>query len=424
MELIVFLDSALVAWRKPSFSLLSAIAATALAACGHPAPPPTFPPTEVDALEVRPRDLPLSLEYAAQLRGIREVEVRARVSGILLERRYEEGQPVKAGDLLFRIDPAPFRAEAERARAELGVQQANLQQARRERDRMVPLFDQKLASQRDRDNSMAAFETSQAAVTAAEAALKSAELNLSYTDVRAPIAGLTSREVRSEGSLVTAGDDSSLLAYLVQADRLYVEVALPEADAELVRAAHVKNAEHLKVLVIDARGRTIGPPASIEYISPRVDDSTGTVAIRAVLDNAGATGLLPGRVARAHVEGVSVPGSLVVPKRALMHGAQGSFVWVIGAGEQVAAKPVQLGASSGNDVVVASGLVAGDRVVVDGILKVQPGAPVHATMLAPDGAPAAAPGVPAAAPPANGNGAPAEPPSRADGAPSGGQGSQ
>jgi len=424
MELIVFLDSALVAWRKPSFSRLSAIAATALAACGHPAPPPTFPPTEVDALEVRPRDLPLSLEYAAQLRGIREVEVRARVSGILLERRYEEGQPVKAGDLLFRIDPAPFRAEAERARAELGVQQANLQQARRERDRMVPLFDQKLASQRDRDNSMAAFETSQAAVTAAEAALKSAELNLSYTDVRAPIAGLTSREVRSEGSLVTAGDDSSLLAYLVQADRLYVEVALPEADAELVRAAHAMNAEHLKVLVIDARGRTIGPPASIEYISPRVDDSTGTVAIRAVLDNAGATGLLPGRVARAHVEGVSVPGSLVVPKRALMHGAQGSFVWVIGAGEQVAAKPVQLGASSGNDVVVASGLVAGDRVVVDGILKVQPGAPVHATMLAPDGAPAAAPGVPAAAPPANGNGAPAEPPSRADGAPSGGQGSQ
>jgi len=420
----VFLDSALVAWRKPSFSLLLAIAATALAACGHPAPPPTFPPTEVDALEVRPRDLPLSLEYAAQLRGIREVEVRARVSGILLERRYEEGQPVKAGDLLFRIDPAPFRAEAERARAELGVQQANLQQARRERDRMVPLFDQKLASQRDRDNSMAAFETSQAAVTAAEAALKSAELNLSYTDVRAPIAGLTSREVRSEGSLVTAGDDSSLLAYLVQADRLYVEVALPEADAELVRAAHAMNAEHLKVLVIDARGRTIGPPASIEYISPRVDDSTGTVAIRAVLDNAGATGLLPGRVARAHVEGVSVPGSLVVPKRALMHGAQGSFVWVIGAGEQVAAKPVQLGASSGNDVVVASGLVAGDRVVVDGILKVQPGAPVHATMLAPDGAPAAAPGVPAAAPPANGNGAPAEPPSRADGAPSGGQGSQ
>src|SRR5262249_8401485 len=128
---------------------------------------------------------------------------------------------------------------------------------------------------------------------------------------------------------------------------------------------------------------------------------------------------------------VSVPTSLVIPKRALMHGAQGSFVWVIGAGEQVAAKPVQLGASSGNDVVVASGLMSGDRVVVDGILKVQPGAPVHATMLAADGAPSAAPGAPAHAPPgapahaspANANAAPAEPPPRADGTPSGAQGS-
>jgi membrane fusion protein, multidrug efflux system len=424
MEPTVFVDNALAAWRKHCFYPLLAVAAAALTGCGRPAPPPAFPPTEVDALEVRPRDLPLALEYAAQLRGIREVEIRARVSGILLERRYEEGQPVKAGDLLFRIDPAPFRAEAERAKAELGVQQANLEQARRERDRIVPLFDQKLASQRDRDNSIAAFETSQAAVTAAEAALKTADLNLSYTDVRAPIAGLTSREVRSEGSLVTAGDDSSLLAYLVQADRLYVDVALPEADAELVRAANGASAGHVKVIVIDTRGRTIGPPASIEYISPRVDDSTGTVAIRALLDNTGGTGLLPGRVARARIEGVNVSSSLVIPKRALMHGAQGSFVWVIGAGEQVAAKPVQLGPSSGNDVVVASGLAAGDRVVVDGILKVQPGAPVHATMLAADGAPAAAGGPPGATRPSNGNGAQVEPPSRADSAPTGAQGSQ
>ena len=420
MEPTVSAESALTAWRKPSFSPLLAVVALALAACSRSAAPPAFAPTEVDALEVRPRDLPLELEYAAQLRGVREVEVRARVSGILLERRYEEGQPVKAGDLLFRIDPAPFRAEAERTRAELGIQQANLQQARRDRDRIAPLFDQKLASQRDRDNSIAAFETSQAAVTAAEATLKSAELNLSYTDVRAPIAGLTSREVRSEGSLVTAGDDSSLLAYIVQADRLYVEVALPEADAELVRAAHDANPGLVKVSVIDTRGRTIGSQASIEYISPRVDDSTGTVAIRAVLDNGGGGRLLAGRVVRARIAGVSLPGSFVIPKRALMHGAQGPFVWVIGQGEQVAATPVQLGPSSGNDVVVASGLTAGDRVVVDGILKVQPGAAVHATMLNVEGAPANAPGNVNARPPANGSDRATEP---ADIAPTGAQGS-
>src|SRR5215471_13181769 len=141
-------------------SLAAVMACIALAGCSKQQQPAfQMPPMEVGAVEVRPQPLQLALEHAAQLRGVREVEVRARVSGILLKRLYKEGQAVKANELLFRIDPAPFRAEAERARADLGVQQANLQQARRERDRIVPLFDQKLASQRDRDNALAAFET-------------------------------------------------------------------------------------------------------------------------------------------------------------------------------------------------------------------------------------------------------------------------
>jgi membrane fusion protein, multidrug efflux system len=379
--------NALTARRKRFFSppiLATAVALAALAGCGQPAPPPSMPPTEVAALEVRPRDLPLSLEYAAQLRGVREVEVRARVSGIILERMYEEGQPVKEGDLLFRLDPAPFRAEYERARADLGVQQALLQQTTRERDRIVPLYDQKLASLRDRDTAIAAFEGAQANVAAAQAALRTAELSLSYTDVRAPIAGLTSREVRSEGSLVQAGSESSLLTYIVQADRLYVDLALPEGDAELVQAAHAANPDAVSVNVIDLRGQPLGPRAAIEYIAPRVDDATGTVSVRAVLDNT-SNALLPGRVVRTRIDGVNVASSLVIPKRALMHGAQGPFVWAIGAGEKVEPRPVELGAASGNDVVVANGLAAGDRIVVDGILKVQPGAPVRPTMLTADG---------------------------------------
>jgi membrane fusion protein (multidrug efflux system) len=375
------------AWRKPLFSVLLA---AALAACAPPQPPPSFPPAEVASFEVHARELPLDLEYAAQLRGVREIEVRARVSGILLERMYDDGQPVKAGDLLFRIDPAPFRAEAERARAELGVQQANLQQATRERDRIVPLYDRKLASQRDRDTALAAFESAQAAVAAAQAAVRSAELNLSYTDVRAPIAGLTSREVRSEGSLVTAGADSSLLTYIVQSDRLYVDLALPEDDAVLVRAAHAARPDAVVVHVLDARGAPVEPGAVIEFIAPRVDDATGTTAVRAVFDNANDR-LQPGSVVRARIDGVAIASSLVIPKRALMHGSQGAFVWLIGAGEQVTPRPVELGTASGNDVVVTSGLAAGDRIVVDGILKVQPGAPVHATPLAADGAPLPAP---------------------------------
>jgi membrane fusion protein (multidrug efflux system) len=352
-----------------------------LAACGAPpAAPGGFPPVEVGVVEVQPRSLPLPLEYPAQLKGVREVEVRARVSGILLERRYDEGAHVEAGDVLFRIDPDPFRAAVARARAEVGVQEANLGQTRRERDRIVPLFEQRLVSPRERDTALAAFESAEAAVAAARAALRTAELELSYTEVRAPIAGLTSREVRSEGSLVTAGDDSSLLTYIVQADRLYVDLAIADTDAELVRTALANDsAGSVGVQVTDAQGKSIGAMGKIEFVSPRVDDATGTVAIRALLDNPG--GVVPGRIVRAHVEGVTVPGALVIPKRAVMHGAQGAYVWTVDGAGQPAPAPVELGALAGNDVVVTAGLSPGARVVVDGLLKIRPGQPVNAVPL-------------------------------------------
>jgi membrane fusion protein, multidrug efflux system len=352
-----------------------------VAACSEEAAvPPAFAPVEVGVVVVEPRELPLRLEYPAQLKGVREVEVRARVSGILLERRYDEGARVEAGDLLFRIDPDPFRAAVARARAEVGVQEANLQQTRRERDRIVPLYEQKLASLRERDTALAAFESAEAAMAAAQAALRTAELELSYTDVRAPISGLTSREVRSEGSLVTAGTDSSLLTYIVQADRLYVDLAVTDTDAELVHRALASNVDGVGVNLTDAQGRPLGGMGEIEFISPRVDDATGTVAIRAVLANPG--GIVPGRIVRAHIEGVGVPGALVIPKRAVMHGAQGTYVWTVDASGQPAPAPVELGALSGNDVAVTAGLSAGARVVVDGLLKIRPGQPVNAVPIA------------------------------------------
>jgi membrane fusion protein, multidrug efflux system len=366
--------------RGPGFFPL--FAALGLAACGaEPPAVPMPPPVEVGVVDVEPRALPLLLEYPGQLKGVREVEVRARVSGILLERRYNEGEMVQAGDVLFRIDPEPFRAAAARARAEVAVQEANLGQTRRERDRILPLYDQKLASLRERDTALAAFESAEAAIAAARAALRTAELELSYTEVRAPIAGLTSREVRSEGSLVTAGAESSLLTYIVQADRLYVDLAVSDSDADLLRTALASDAASLVgVQVTDAQGRAIGAMGEIEFVSPRIDDATGTVAIRAVLDNPG--GIVPGRIVRAHIEGVSVPGALVIPKRAVMHGAQGAYVWTVDASGQPSPAPVVLGALAGNDVAVTSGLMAGARVVVDGLLKIRPGQPVNAVPIA------------------------------------------
>lgn len=356
-------------------------AAAVVAGCGEPAAMPPPSPVEVGVVVVMPRSLPLALEFPAQLKGVREVEVRARVSGILLERRYDEGERVEAGDLLFRIDPDPFRAEAARARAAVALAEANLNQARRERDRILPLVEQRLASPRDRDNALSAFESAEANLAAAEAALRTAELELSYTEVRAPISGLTSREVRSEGSLVTAGTESSLLTYIVQADRLYVDLAVADTDAELVRAAlEGGKGRHVGVRVVDARGQAIAAMGTIEFISPRVDDATGTIAIRAVLDNP--NGVVPGRIVRARIEGVTVEDALVIPKRAVMHGAQGTYVWTVEGNGQATPAPVELGALSGNDVAVTAGLMPGARVVVDGILKVIPGVPVNAVPIA------------------------------------------
>ena len=382
--------------NRLGITLVALLSLSTLAGCAKQQAQQAFPPMEVGSLEVKPKALALTLEHAAQLRGVREVEVRARVSGILLKRMYVEGSRVKEGELLFRIDPASFEATVAKARADLGVQQANRDATKRERDRVLPLYEQKLISLRDRDTAVAAYESAVAATAATQAALKSAELDLSYTNVRAPISGLTSREARSEGSLVTAGSDTSLLTHIVQADRLYVQFSVPEAEAASIRAANSGGASNpVTVDVLEPSGKVVAAGAKVEFISPAVGDQTGTVDVRAVLANP--QNMLPGQVVRARVNGVTLASSLVIPKRAVMHGVQGSFVWLIGAGDKVEFRSVQLGTTAENDVVVDQGLNAGERIVVEGILKVQPGAVVKGVPLAAEGAPNAPAAPPAVA---------------------------
>jgi membrane fusion protein (multidrug efflux system) len=361
----------------------------ALAGCGaRQAPPAAPPPPEVAVAVVEKADLPLDLAYTGRAVGSREIEVRALVSGILLERRYEEGSAVHRGDVLFRIDPAPYRAAVEQAQAELGVERARLSEARRQRDRISSLLDRKLVSERQLDEAVSAFEVAEANVAAARARLRFAELDLGYTEVRAPISGLTSREVRSEGSLVRAGEDSSLLTRIVQTDPIYIEFSLPETEAAQVRARFAAGSP--PTVRVDLEGGVQHPvPAKLTFVDNAVEMSSGTVRARAVMPNPDGR-LVPGQFLRARLDGVTLPGAVTVPRRAVMSSARGSFVWMVGEGNVVALGPVRVSGMVGERAVIVEGLAGGERVVTEGVLKVQPGVKVKiASPASPDGPPAA-----------------------------------
>jgi membrane fusion protein, multidrug efflux system len=351
----------------------------ALAACGEEPQMQAPPAPEVAVQTVGGDAVPLELTYTARTVGSREVEVRARVSGILLKRRFEEGSRVRQGQPMFLIDPEPVRARASSARAEVAVAKARLDEARRQKDRVLPLFAQNAVSQSRRDEAVSAFEVAQANVVAAESNLRMAELDLGYTDVRAPIGGLTSREVLSEGSLVSTDQDSSLLTKIVQVDPLYIEFAVPEAEAALIRRslapASKAAAPNVKLLLED--GSEYADSAKVTFVDNAVDINSGTVRVRAVLRNPEGQ-LFPGQFIRARVEGVTLTNVVSIPRKAVMSNAQGPFVWIVGAEEKVEMRPVEIGRTMGNNILVTNGLAAGDRFVVDGVLKVQPGVQVSA----------------------------------------------
>lgn len=386
-------------------AVLAGVGALALAGCGAREGQQGAPPSPEVVIDTVARgNLPLDLAYTGRAVGSREVEVRALVSGILLERRYEEGKPVRQGEVLFRIDPDRYRAAVEQAQAELGVESARLAEARRQLERIRALLDQGLVSQRQHDEAISAYEVAQASTAAARARLRTAQLDLGYTEVRAPIAGLTSREARSEGSLVTAGDESSLVTRIVQTDPIYVEFTLPEVEAALVRARVAAGAT--PEVRVELQGGELHPvPAKLTFVDNAVESTTGTVRARAVLPNADGR-LVPGQFLRARLEGVEVPDAITVPRRAVMSSAQGSFVWLVGAGDAVDLRPVRLQGNVGERAIVAEGLEGGERVIVEGVLKVQPGITVKIAAPATAGPPtAAAPGADAAGDAGAGDGA-------------------
>lgn len=345
-----------------------------LAACGdssEAAPDPV----ELPVVVVDDKPQPLLLTYTARTQGERQVEVRARVSGILQRRYYREGEAVREGDRLFLIDPAPFAAEVRSAQGRLGVEQARLNAATRHWHRVEKLAERGFASGRSRDDAEAEYRASMASVAAARAELARAQLDLGYTSVRAPIGGITGREARSEGSLVDAAGESALLTTITQADRLQIHFAMPDEEARLVRAALQDDPGNVRVRLVPENGGVLADTAGIDFISTTVNPNTGTVDARATFDN-GAGALSAGQFIRAEITGITSRSGAYVPARAVMHGAEGPFVWIIDQKGGAQMRPVTLGLGNGNLMHIAKGLRRGDRVIVDGVLKLQPGTPV------------------------------------------------
>jgi membrane fusion protein (multidrug efflux system) len=327
---------------------------------------------QVTALPVATRVVPISLEAVGQAEGSREVEVRARVNGILEKRAYEEGAPVAAGDLLFVIDPAPYELAVQQAAAALQQERVRKELAEIEAKRLAPLAEDRAIPRREVDQAIATAKQATAAIAAAEARLKEAQLDLSYTRIRAPIGGITGRALKSEGSLVAANTDAGLLTTLTQVDPVWVRFSLAESDYAAIRGA----ARHARVQLVAPDGAIAADNGNLNFAGSTVDARLGTVQMRAAFPNPGHK-WLPGQYLKVRVL-AGGQDAILVPQSALLQGEQSRFVLVVGSDGKAAARPVKTASFIGADAVVTEGLKDGDRVIVDNLVKVRPGTPVKA----------------------------------------------
>jgi membrane fusion protein (multidrug efflux system) len=378
--------------RPASAATVAALAVSAflLAACGkggdakaNAAGAP--PPLPVTVIKATTRAVPIVLEAVGQAEGSRDVEIRARVSGILEKRLYDEGATVSAGQDLFLIDPHPYELAVQEAKAAVAQERVKRELASVEAKRLEPLVQERAVSQRELDQQVSTARQSEAAIAAAEARLKEAELNLSYTRVKAPIAGITGRALRSEGSLVTANTDSSLLTTISQVNPIWVRFPLAESDYNRVRGAQ----RDTRVQLVGDDGQVVADNGRLNFSGTTVDPKMGAVQMRAEFPNPG-TRWLPGQFAKVRVL-AGAQKAMLVPQTAVLNSEQSRMVMTVGPDNKAVPKPIQTASWVGDDIVVVGGLEEGDAVIVDNLIKVRPGAPVspHAPGEAPQ-APAAA----------------------------------
>ena len=358
------------------------LAALAVAGCSKEAPPPQRPAPEVTIVTVQPQNIPYVPNFVAQTESSRQVNIVARVSGYLDKIAYREGEVVKEGQLLFQLDPKPFQAQLDAARGELQSQQARFTTAEANLGRVKPLAQQNALSQSDLDRAQGEFDAAKAAVFSARAKVTEAELNLGYTTIRSPVTGLASRSQQRQGAYVNAVSPEANLTYVAAIDPVWVNFSVSQNlaakwrdETAKKRMIEPKNRDY-EVEIVLSDGTPYPHKGKINFADPSFSQDTGSFLVRAVLPNPKRE-LRPGMFVTAYVKGSLRPDAIVVPQLAVQQGSNGHLVYVVKEDGTAEVRPVVVGDYYGEqDIVVLSGLHGGDRVVVEGVLKVVPGRPV------------------------------------------------
>lgn len=356
---------------------------------------PQMPPTEVSVVTIEQKPIAIISDLPGRIEATRISQVRARVAGIVLKRTFEEGSEVKAGQVLFRIDPAPFQATADSAKAALAKAEANLTQTSLTAKRYKPLVEANAISKQEYDDAVTAEKQAEADVASAKAALTTANLNLSYATVTAPISGRIGKAQVTEGALVGQGD-ATQLATIQQLDPIYVNLTQSSTDLLRLRKAveegKIKGVvgSQAEVHITLEDGSEYPYAGKLLFSDVTVDEGTNTVTLRAEFPNKDRN-LLPGMYVRTKLEQAIDENAITVPQQAVVRTTNGSIVMIVDKDNKVAAHPVQTAGTQGNDWIITQGLNTGDRVIVEGLQKTAPGATVSPVPWKNASAPAAAP---------------------------------
>jgi len=353
-----------------------------LVACSSEKPPAQQAAPEVGVISVAPKPVPYSASFVAQTESSRQVEIVARVAGFLDRIAYAEGDFVKEGQLLFQIDPKPFKAQLDSAQGALEAQKARLNTAEATLRRVKPLAEQNALSQSDLDRATGDFEVALAAVHTASAKVREAELNLEYATVRSPVNGSAGRALQREGAYVGGAVDTAKLTYVAALDPIWVTFSISQNQASKIREMIEKklitppaNDDYDIELVLP--GDKVYPyHGKINFADPSFSQETGSFMVRASVPNP-KKDLRPGMFVTVNMHGAMRPSAVVIPQLALQQGAKGHFVLVANAQDKVDIRPVSVGTyASDSEIVIEHGLQAGDRVIVDGFARLAPNAPV------------------------------------------------